>query len=104
MLCALTVRKIKPGNFDQFREAFLGVDMETPPEGWIRFNMLRNTQDPDEVICFGVFDGTVEQLKESSNQLGRDEQQAAIAPFVESVGTDGLFEIVEDFSAQPLTQ
>lgn len=57
MLCALTVRALKPGSFDAFREAFMAsADISDPPEGGL---------------------------------------QAAIAPHVDSVGTDGIFEVVE---------
>lgn len=99
MICALTVRKLKPGTFEQFREAFMGGMGETPPEGFVRFNMLRSTEDPDEVISFGIFDGSAEQLRELAAKEGYAEQLEGIAPFVESVGADGLYEIVEDRSA-----
>jgi heme-degrading monooxygenase HmoA len=100
MICALTVRKLKPGTFDQFREAFMeSEDFETPPEGFVRFDMLRNFEDPDEVISFGFFDGTPEQLREVAAAEGYDRQLERIAPFVESVGADGLYEIVEEFTA-----
>lgn len=97
MLCALTVRTLEPGTFEQFREAFMsGEPADAPPEGWVRFNMLRNAENPDEVICFGFFDGTVEDLRRSAGETGYAEQQTAIAPYVTSVGADGLYEIVED--------
>jgi heme-degrading monooxygenase HmoA len=100
MICALTVRALKPGTFDQFREAFTG-DMEPgdPPPGWQRFSMVRNAERPDEVVCFGFFDGTVEDVRRAAGEQGYAEQQAAIAPFVASVGADGLYEVVEDSGA-----
>ena len=96
MICALTVRKLKPGTYEQFHEAFMAGMGETPPEGFVRFNMLRNAENPDEVISFGFFDGSVEQLREIASKEGYEEQLEGIAPFVESVGADGLYEIVED--------
>ena len=100
MLCALTVRTLKPGTYDQFREAFMsGFDTDNPPAGWVRFNMIRNAENPDEVISCGFYDGSVEQLRGQAAEQGYDEQLSAIAPFVESVGADGLYEVVEDFSA-----
>jgi heme-degrading monooxygenase HmoA len=96
MICALTVRKLKPGTFDQFHEAFMSDMEEDPPPGFVRFNMLRNAEDPDEVISFGFFDGSPEQLREVAAKEGYAEQVERIAPFVESVGADGLYEIVED--------
>lgn len=96
MICALTVRKLKPGTFDQFKEAFVSGMEDSPPEGFVRFNMLRNAEDPDEVISFGFFDGTPEQLREVAAKEGYEEQLERIAPYVESVGADGLYEIVEE--------
>jgi heme-degrading monooxygenase HmoA len=99
MICALTVRTLKPGTFEEFKEAFMGDSFEDDaPEGFVRFNMLRNTENPDEVISFGFFDGTPEQLREVAAREGYEEQLEKIAPFVESVGADGLYEIVAEFT------
>src|SRR5215208_3570575 len=98
MLCALTVRTLKPGTFEVFRDAFMGaVDADDPPPGMVRFDMVRNVHVPDEVICFGMFDGTVEELR-ALNQDDREAQLAAIAPYVESTGADGIYEVVEELS------
>jgi hypothetical protein len=43
---------------------------------------------------------TAEELRASSEAAGRNEQQEAIAPFVESVGADGVHEVVEDISGE----
>jgi quinol monooxygenase YgiN len=97
MVCALTVRKLRAGTFDQFREAFMApVDGGKMPEGWRRFNMLRSADDPNEVICFGIFEGTAEDLRANAALVGYEDQQVAIAPYVESVGTDGVYEVVEN--------
>jgi heme-degrading monooxygenase HmoA len=97
MICALTVRKLKPGAFDRFREAFMApVAGGQMPEGWVRFNMVRNSSDPDEVICFGFFDGDLDSVRANAGNAAYGEQQAAIEPFVESVGADGFFEVVEE--------
>jgi quinol monooxygenase YgiN len=103
MVCALTVRKLKPGTFDEFHDAFMApIDTDNPPPGFVRFDMLRNTENPDEVICFGSFEGGVDDLRRQSAEMGRSDQQEAIAPFVESVGADALYEVVEDFdTARP---
>jgi hypothetical protein len=100
MICALTVRTVDPDRFDDFREAFMGDMGERPPEGWVRFDMIRNVEKPDEVVCFGFFDGTVEELRRNADEQGYADQQAAIAPFVTSVGTDGLFEVLAELSTE----
>jgi hypothetical protein len=100
MLCALTVRTLKAGTFEQFREAFMRYeDADNPPAGVVRFNMIRSTENPDEVVCFGVFDGTVDELRRFAADQDYPGQLEAIAPFVESVGADGLYEIVEEYTA-----
>jgi heme-degrading monooxygenase HmoA len=99
MLCALTVRTLKPGTFDQFREAFMhGMDPDNPPPGWVRFNMVRGTENPDEVVCFGFFDGTLDELRNAQTDERRAEQLREIAGFVESTGPDAFYEVVEDLS------
>ena len=104
MVCALTVRKLKPGTFEQFREAFMAqANPDNMPEGWVRFDMVRNHDDPDEVICFGFFEGGADDLRAKAAEQGYAEQQEAIAPFVESVGADGIYDVVEDHAAAPLS-
>ena len=100
MICALTARTLKPGTFDQFRAEFLrDFDAQNPPAGWVRFNMVRHADRPDEVITFGFFDGTVEQLRAASAEQGYSDQQERIAPFIDFVNADGLYEVVEHYGS-----
>ena len=95
MICALTVRELKPGTFDEFRERFMeGAD--DAPEGLVRFNMVRNSENPNEVITFGLFEGTVDQMRAGADAGGYDELLQKIAPFVAAVKIDGLYEVMED--------
>lgn len=99
MLCALTVRVLKPGTFEQFREAFMRHEnTEDPPPGYVQFTMIRNAKNPDEVICFGLFDGTIDELRRTAAEQDYTGQLEAIEPFVESVGADGLYEVVENYA------
>jgi hypothetical protein len=102
MLCALTVRKLKPGTMEDFKAAFMpSGDVDAPP-GWKRFYALRNTADENELITFGFFDGTLEELR-AGQQEGDgkyEERRAATDEFVESVGADGIYEIVEERSME----
>ena len=100
MLCALTIRTLKAGTFEDFREAFMRHEgLEDPPPGYVRFNMIRNAEKPDEVVCFGFFDGEVEDLRRLAAERDYASQLDAIAPFVESVGADGVYRVVEDWAA-----
>lgn len=92
MLCAHTIRRLKPGTFDDFAEVF------TPPEdagshGWVRFHMLRRVDDRDEVITFGFFDGSPEEMERSQLEMGYHDVLAAIQPFVDEVLANGVYEV-----------
>lgn len=92
--CAMTQRKLKPGAYDDFRRAFVPEDEQAPP-GWGPVYIVRNLDDEDEVVAFGFFDGTHDELRSSYDDLDYSGQQERIAPYVESVGVDAIFEVVE---------
>jgi hypothetical protein len=98
MICAHTVRRLKPGTFEQFAEGF-GPPEGAEDAGWVQFYMLRGIADENEVITFGFFDGTAEQLEASQAELGYSEVRAAIEPLVEAVVVNGLYEIVKTKAA-----
>ena len=98
MLCALTVRRLKPGTFDQFRKAW---EPDVWVEGFTRAYHLRNVRDENEIVSFGFFDGTLEELNarfEGVDPGGRlaEERQRRMAAFVESIGTDSMFEVIDE--------
>jgi heme-degrading monooxygenase HmoA len=92
MLCALTVRKLKPGSFDEFRTKFAPQEGDRPPEGWSAFHMLRSTSDENEVVTFGFFDGTLEEMERNQEQHGYGDIVGEVAPLVESVTVNGVYE------------
>ena len=94
MICAHTVRRLKSGTFDQFAAAFMPEGTEPPP-GLVRFTMLRSLANPDEVITFGLFDATPEQLT-AMQTGGYEELIARISPFVDAVVLNGVYEVVLD--------
>jgi heme-degrading monooxygenase HmoA len=99
MLCALTVRNLKPGTMEQFKQAFIPDDDVEVPAGWKRFYALQNVNDENQVITFGFFDGTLEELRAGqSDSSDYDQRRATVAELVESVGADGIFEVVEERS------
>jgi hypothetical protein len=90
-LCALTVRRLKPGAFEDFRQAWQSVEQ---PEGWTRSYTVRNIDDEDEVVSFGFFDGSLEQLRQSQREFDYLDWRTKIDQLVESTGTDAIFEVV----------
>ena len=93
MLCALTHRRLKPGAYERFRAAW---QPETWPPGWVRAYHVRNVDDEDEVISFGFFDGTLEELRARQSAEDYAAMRGRTAPLVASVGVDGVFEVIEE--------
>jgi hypothetical protein len=98
MLCALTVRQLKPGTFEQFAEEFGPRESEGPPRGWVRFDMLRDLADENRVVTFGFFDGTFEELEHSQAESDYEERRAAVDNLVNEVVVNGVFEVVREMS------
>ena len=92
MLCAHTVRRLKPGTFEQFMEAFRPQDEELPA-GWVRFHALRGLSDENEVVTFGFFDGTLEELERSQAEGDYQSRRDAIEPYVEAVVANGIYDV-----------
>ena len=102
MLCFLTVRKLKPGTYESFREAWQPSDEEMQMEEMRRFTQifqLRRLDDPDEIISFGLYDGDASDLERmrTNERMGeiREEQLERVNRSVESIGADGVYEVVE---------
>lgn len=88
----LTARKLKPGSYDDWRAAWKPAEW---PEGVTAY-ILRKVSDPDEVIAFGFFDGTREELEALRPEgASEDARQARMAAHVESQFADGVYEVVE---------
>lgn len=94
MIVALTVRRLKPGTYEAFRKAW---EPEEWPSQWEKAYHVRNVNDENEVISFGFFNGTLEELQATRPEGGgEEERQRRIAEFVESTGADGLYEVIEE--------
>jgi hypothetical protein len=96
--CALTVRKLKPGSYDEWRKAWWpesGTD--EMPEGGQVF-IVRNTKDPDEIIAFGIFEGNLENME--MDPEAEKKRLEGMAPHVESVGADGVYEVIEHIGSK----
>ena len=90
---ALTARKLKPGGYDGWREAWESGDA---PEG-VKAYICRSVSDPNEIVAFGILEASKEEVEARRGQESDDsERQAAMAPHVESVGTDGFYEVIEE--------
>jgi hypothetical protein len=94
MYCALTVRKLKPGTYDEWRKAWWSGEDDTMPEGAEAY-IARNLKDPDEVVAFGLIEGDMDEIRASMNEDDEKARQEAMAPYIESTGADAIYEVVE---------
>jgi hypothetical protein len=98
MLCAVTVRQIKPGSYEQFREAW-------EPEEWLphlrRAVVFRNEDNPDLVLTIGYFEADQETMdadvRDAPDVLAAEDRRLQrIAQFEERVVLNGIFEMVDE--------
>jgi len=99
MFCAITVRQIKPDSYEEFRKAW-------EPDPWLpkltRAVVLRNQDDPDQVLTIGYFDADADALDEIRDDpavLAEEERRLRrISEFEERVVLNGIYELVEEVS------
>jgi len=100
MICTLTARRLKPGSYESFRSAWHPSDIEAVQRaGWRRMYHCRDVADPDVVISFGLFDGTLEELREAQQEMDRAAQVDRIGPHVQDVLLDGSYEVIEEIES-----
>lgn len=103
MICALTARRITEGKADEFIEQFGGGGEDLPAEVRERFTGVyacTDVNDPDVVLTFGLFDGTIEEFRELQSSESRTEQLENIDPLIEDILVDGSFEVVREFISE----
>ena len=96
----LTERQIKPGAMDDYRATLTAFaeSMGGPPPGMAEMLALADTADPDHLIQLGILRTDDPGALSSQNRGGREEMVAKIAPYVQSVGIDRTFEMVEELT------
>ena len=102
MLCVLTHRRLRPGGYDAFREAW------RPDEWWPAFRHgyhLRSADDPDEVVSFAFYDATMEEfeaIRDDPGWLEAEERRLqCLAPLQLSMRIGGVYEVAEEITASP---
>lgn len=100
MMAAVTVRQIKAGSYEDFRKAW-------QPDPWLpklrNALVLRNDDNPDQVLTIGFFDTDQEgadEIRDDPEVLRSEEARLRrIAQFEERVLLNGIFEVAEDVTA-----
>jgi hypothetical protein len=99
MICTLTARRLKPGSFDDFRQQWLrSEDREEAAGKWNPVYVCRDVNDENVVVSFGMFQGSLDDLRHAQQEFGYDEQVARASEHVEEVLLDGAYEVVEEIT------
>ena len=96
----LTERHLKPGAMDDYRATMMkfAESMGGPPPGMVEMMALADTADGDHLIQLGILRTDDPGALSSQNRGGREQMVAAIAPYIESIGIDTTFELVEELA------
>jgi heme-degrading monooxygenase HmoA len=95
MIVMFSARRLKPGSWEEFRQAWEG-EGERPP-GLERVIHARNIRDEDEVISFGLFDMTEEDYRRWREQADAQENARVdrLSAFVVNDHVSGVYEVIE---------
>ena len=97
MIVMFTARRLKPGAWDQFRDAWAEIPDPAPP-GFVRAYAARNIRDEDEVISFGIFDMTIDDYRRWREEADASETKrvGALSQFVENEYVSGVYAVIEE--------
>ena len=101
MICTLTARRLKPGAYDDFRAAWGRGHEERPDlaERWNPVYLTRDVNDENVVLAFGIFNGSLEELRTVQQEYAYDERRGDVDGFVEEILLDGAYEVIEQPSS-----
>jgi len=99
MMCAVTVRSIKPGSYEAFREAW-------KPDPWPaeleRVVISRSDEDPDQILTVSYFDlepEALEAARDDTTRLAAEEARLhRVAQHVDQIVFKGVFQVVEELA------
>lgn len=100
MICAITARRIANGRTDEFIEAFKSGTDDMPDAIRDQFKSVyacRDVKDPDVILTFGLFEGSLDELREMQTEDARQQQLDAIGPLVAETLFDSSFEVLHEF-------
>jgi hypothetical protein len=101
MICTLTARRLKPGATGDFKAAFEQAAGKMPDDmkgRWTTVYVCRDVTDDHVLLTFGLFNGTVDELREIQAQAGDEAPAAAVGDLVEGVLLDGSYEVLAELT------
>ena len=96
----LTQRRIKPGSMDDYQATMQAFADEIggPPPGMAAMLAMVDTADANHLIQLGILRTDDAGALRPQNRGGREQMIERIAPFVERVGLDTTFELIEELA------
>ncbi|MDX6591273.1 MAG: hypothetical protein QOJ13_469 [Gaiellales bacterium] len=91
MKIAFTARRLRQGSYDAWRKAWEG---DGPPEAVQRAYILRNPDDPDEIIAFGLFEAGDEVMSGRQDDAAEKRRMEAMEPHVAETMTSGIYDVI----------
>jgi hypothetical protein len=94
MKVVFAARRLNPGQYEAFRTAW--EPPEGFPEGFARAYIIRDMNDPDVVVTFGLFEVGDERADQLKTELEPSERarHEAMAPYVAETLVAGLYDVV----------
>jgi len=100
MMCAVVVRRLKPGAYDSFRAAWEPLSDDEWPRGMTRLWIGRSEDDPDVVATWGLFEldpEGLEALRDDPAWMASETRRLErMAPFQEELITSSFFQVAEE--------
>jgi heme-degrading monooxygenase HmoA len=95
MIVMFSARRLKPGAWEQFRQAWDPGD--AAPPGFQRAYHARNIRDEDEIISFGLFDMTEEDYRRWREESDAQETKRVdrLSAFVKNEYVSGVYEVID---------
>jgi hypothetical protein len=98
MFCFISVKKIKPGTAEEYREATRPHEL---PPGFVWGYNARSLTDEDTIVSLALVDRPLafftERMSVDNDFAAEMKRRAeAMEPFVEETRLDGIFEIVDE--------
>ena len=100
MMCGLVVRRLKPGSYNEFRQAWEPEGDEEWPRGMTRLWIGRADEDPDVVATWGLFEldaEGLEALRDDPDWMAAESRRMQrMAAFQEELIVSSFFELAEE--------
>jgi len=100
MMCAVVVRRLKPGSYEDFRRAWEPLNDSEWPQGMTRLWIGRSEGDPDVVATWGLFDldaGALEAMRDDPDWMAAENRRLErMAPHQNELVLSSYFRVAEE--------